>query len=201
MTERRPSVSLRKNTNAFVPPSAMHPRARSAERPFSHDHDDMTAVISSQNEEALLVMAGFEDDDDEDLPQRNRLESDSSVSKQMQVLGLRRANSDPFENAGKEDEEESGIEIGLPIPSSPRRHARASMLEEESNALPTLNRFPFAETKNRNCWSEPPHDAFMIRGPNYLKDKKKIVCKEFLLQSRGCDLFLSDHPESVDMTT
>jgi hypothetical protein len=178
----------------------MHARARSAERSISYDRDDLTAANyqPSQVQEQAFMIAGLEDDD-EGLPQKNQLESESGVSKQLHVLDLRRAHSDPFENAGEADEEECGIEPGLPLPSSPRKHSRASMMEEQVNVLPTFNRFPFAETKNRNCWSEPPHDAFMIRGHNYLKDKKKIACQKFLLQAIGCDLFLSDHPPAVDI--
>ena len=48
-------------------------------------------------------------------------------------------------------------------------------MDEEDQALPTFNRFPFAEMKNSNCWSEPPHNVFMIRGPDYLSDKKKVT--------------------------
>lgn len=195
MSERRLSESLRKNTNAFAPPNPMHSRARSAERSLFHDHDDFSAASnhSPQNDNSTLSTAGFGDDDGGRL-QRNRLESESSISKQMQALELRRANSDPFENAGREtDDEDDGDKSGIPLSSSPRRHVRASI------ALPTLNRYPFAETKSRNCWSEPPRDIFMIRGPKYLQDKKKIVCQSFLLQSRGCDLFLSDNPETVGM--
>ena len=73
------------------------------------------------------------------------------------------------------------------------------LLEEEENALPTLARFPFAETNNQNCWSEPNYDIFSVRGPNYLKDRKKIPATHYLLQARGSDLFLSDHPDRVNM--
>ncbi|KAG7365466.1 DUF1336 domain containing protein [Nitzschia inconspicua] len=199
MTDRRSSVSLRKTANAFMSfTNAVHSRARSEERSSCHGFDDLAVVSNRHTSNEEETLAGLEDDNEE-LPHRNRLESESSLCKQFHVFGMQRANSDPFLNAGKEDEEEVGIEIGLPIPSNPRRHARARMLTEEENALPTLNRYPFAETKNRNCWSCPPHDVFMIRGPNYLNDKKKISCRQFLLQGRGCDLFLSDHPEKVDM--
>jgi hypothetical protein len=172
----------------------MHARARSAERSMSFDRDDLSAAFhhpSPEQNEAIITGDG--------LPQTNQLSSDSITSNQQNLLDLRRAHSDPFENAGMDDEEEFGIETGLPLPSSPRKHSRASMMEEEVNTLPTFNRFPFTETKNRNCWSEPPHNIFTIRGPNYLKDKKKIACQKFLLQAIGCDLFLSDQPHTVDI--
>ena len=68
------------------------------------------------------------------------------------------------------------------------------LLEEEEHALPTLARFPFAETQDTNCWSEPPVDIFRVRGPGYLKDKKKVMAQHYLLHTQGCDLFLADKP-------
>jgi Protein ENHANCED DISEASE RESISTANCE 2, C-terminal len=177
----------------------MHARARSAERSMSFDRDDLTAASyqpSGEHDEAIM-MSSLEDDNEGHL-QKNQLESENNIGKQLHMLNLRRAHSDPFESAGNDDEEVCGGESGLPLPSSPRRYSRVSMIQEEVHALPTFNRFPFAETKNRNCWSEPPHNIFMIRGPNYFLDKKKITCQKFLLQSIGCDLFLSDHPHTVN---
>jgi len=44
----------------------------------------------------------------------------------------------------------------------------------------------------KHAWSIPPCAAFMVRGENYLSDKKKIKSDPFLFQSRGVDLFLTD---------
>ena len=61
--------------------------------------------------------------------------------------------------------------------------------------LPTLPRYPVSQTHDKNCWSEPPVNKFHVRGPNYLTDKKKIQSGPYLLRARGCDLFLSEHPD------
>ena len=185
MTERRSSISLRHTANAYSTPKG---RARSAERSMRNvlDEDDFQGKMEVANGEEQAP------------PTRNRLGSDSSaVSK---VLGLRRANSDPFENAGEEEtSEDHHAKASAPTPSN--KHRRQSLVEEENSALPTFTRFPYADSKNRNCWSEPPHETFSVRGRNYLKDKKKITAKDYLLQARGSDLFLSDQPATVDMGT
>ena len=56
--------------------------------------------------------------------------------------------------------------------------------------MPTLPRYPVAESRDLNCWSEPPLDIFRVRGPHYLKDKKKVPSDPFLMRARGCDLLL-----------
>jgi hypothetical protein len=115
---------------------------------------------------------------------RGRLSSESSINKQMR--SLRRANSDPFDTAGLDATSDSSVDdYGL--------------VQEEKFALPTLRRFPFAETHNQNCWSEPPVKIFRVRGGNYLTDKKKVAATKYLLSSRGCDLFLSDKPNHCDV--
>jgi hypothetical protein len=115
---------------------------------------------------------------------RERLSSESSISKQMR--SHRRAESDPFDTAGLDAIDDTPVDdYGL--------------IEEEKFALPTLSRFPFAETNNRNCWSESPANIFHVRGGNYLTDKKKEKATKYLLQSRGCDLFLSDKPNACDV--
>ncbi|KAL7438572.1 hypothetical protein ACHAXM_006293 [Skeletonema potamos] len=58
--------------------------------------------------------------------------------------------------------------------------------------IPTLPRFPVLETKDRNCWSEPTHTNFGIRGHNYLVDpKNKIPSGPYLFTARGADLILT----------
>jgi hypothetical protein len=75
-------------------------------------------------------------------------------------------------------------------------------LGEEDHVIPTLPRFPFAETNNKNCWSESPINLFSIRGKTYLmdKNKKKIPAQKYLLSAIGCDLFLSDKPSACEMS-
>mmetsp|Transcript_32415 Transcript_32415/g.47780 ORF Transcript_32415/g.47780 Transcript_32415/m.47780 type:complete len:453 (+) Transcript_32415:2-1360(+) len=59
--------------------------------------------------------------------------------------------------------------------------------------IPTLPRFPVLETKDRNCWSEPSHTIFKIRGCNYLVDpKNKIQSGPYLFTARGADLILTN---------
>lgn len=120
---------------------------------------------------------------------RERLSSESSISKQ--VRSHRRAISDPFDTPEME-----GITDGMD-----GLNADDYLLEEEEHALPTLQRFPFAETNNKNCWSEPPVGIFHVRGPNYLSDKKKKKADKYLLRSRGCDLFLSDKPNKCRISS
>lgn len=60
-------------------------------------------------------------------------------------------------------------------------------------ALPTLPRYPIAETKNHNCWSEPhAGKCFKVRGPNYLGDKKKVASGPYIFPARGADLILTN---------
>lgn len=43
-----------------------------------------------------------------------------------------------------------------------------------------------------NCWGVSNHEDFKVRGPNYLKDKKKVLSKDFLFPIRGVELLLTD---------
>jgi len=72
--------------------------------------------------------------------------------------------------------------------------------EEDEKAPLNLKRFPDnAEIGSlMNCWSEPIHSEFSVRGGNYLKDKVKISSGPFLFPLRGVDMFLSDNcPENI----
>jgi len=59
----------------------------------------------------------------------------------------------------------------------------------------TFARFPdgVAIGSHLNCWSSPASTHFRVRGPNYLRDKKKVPSGDYLLPCRGCDLFLTDN--------
>ena len=107
------------------------------------------------------------------------------------TMGHRRANSDPFDDAGIEEIVSGGDEDVVD---------KKAETEAAVRPLPTMQRFPYAATQNRNTWSEPPCDIFKVRGGNYLKDKKKVSSKKYLLNARGSDLFLTEHPEDVDMS-
>jgi len=69
---------------------------------------------------------------------------------------------------------------------------------EEKNVVPanTFPKFPegAAIGTHLNCWSSPPSANFHVRGPNYLKDKKKVPSGDYIFPCRGCDLFLTDNP-------
>lgn len=67
------------------------------------------------------------------------------------------------------------------------------------DVIPTLPRYPVAETRNKNCWSEPPVSIFHVRGKNYLTDKKKFPSGPYLLSTRGSDLFLCDNDSNSSM--
>ena len=65
--------------------------------------------------------------------------------------------------------------------------------QKHQHHIPTLPRFPVLETKDRNCWSEPPYSNFNIRGHNYLTDpKNKIPSGPYLFTARGADLILTN---------
>ena len=82
-----------------------------------------------------------------------------------------------FAEVVDDDEEEEEAVLGSPLPRFP-----------EGAKIGTVN----------NCWSEPEPENFMVRGPNYLSDKKKIQSGKFIFPSRGIDLFLTDTcPENV----
>lgn len=139
-------------------------------------------------EELKLENVPEETHGDRPYQNRERLASESSISKQ--VRSHRRAMSDPFDTA-----EMAGITDGIDQP-----YEDYALAEEEAHALPTLQRYPFAENNNKNCWSEPPVDIFKVRGPNYLNDKKKVTANRYLLRPRGCDLFLSDNPNDCELS-
>lgn len=130
--------------------------------------------------------------DQEHKGNRVRLSSDSSISKI--VRSHRRAMSDPFDTA------DSGGVTDLDDIHSSSHDDDGLIEEEEENALPTLQRFPFAATQDKNCWSEPPVTIFHIRGADYFQNKKKMMAKRYLVQARGCDLFLSDNPGNVKIS-
>jgi Protein ENHANCED DISEASE RESISTANCE 2, C-terminal len=68
------------------------------------------------------------------------------------------------------------------------------------SVIPTLARYPCVETRNKNCWSEPPISIFSVRGANYCSDQKKVPSDQYILRARGSDLFLTDtkKPFSLD---
>lgn len=176
------SVARRTSVNLGSPELK---RSRSAERSMRQAGEG----IQLQMEPPSLLHQGDPVSDEQLLyANRERLSSESSISKQ--VRSHRRAVSDPFDTAEME-----GITDGIADGPTDEQ----GLAEEAENALPTLHRWPYAENNNKNCWSEPPIDNFQVRGPRYMTDKKKITATSYLLRARGCDLFLSDKPNTCDM--
>jgi hypothetical protein len=69
----------------------------------------------------------------------------------------------------------------------------SALLEEVvlGSPLPT---FPTGAKigSHNNCTSEPDPSDFVVRGPNYLEDRKKFASGEYIFAFRGVDLFLTD---------
>mmetsp|Transcript_28971 Transcript_28971/g.32491 ORF Transcript_28971/g.32491 Transcript_28971/m.32491 type:complete len:367 (+) Transcript_28971:69-1169(+) len=171
MPEKRRSMSLRASKQQQQGPHSPQPsRTRSAERCSSI----CGSSSSSRNPTANIA-----------LSDSNHSDSNSAVSEKNNIISsvhYRRSNSDPFDDAGDE----------LMRIFETANHA------EKVQALPTLHRFPCTQTRNQNCWSESPIELFSVRGPNYMSgDKIKIPCKNYLLRSRGCDLFLTEDNNSM----
>ena len=155
-------------------------RSRSAER-----------TVLQDDEEPLTVEV-------ENLVSEDPLESPMSGGSNLDLLSEsirsesarklhRRAMSDPFDTADSQGY----------LDETPKEIDEE---DEDEHALATLPRFPYAETNNKNCWSETPVKIFSVRGENYLKKKKKVTATKYLLRARGCDLFVSHNPSKVELS-
>ena len=91
----------------------------------------------------------------------------------------RRSVSDPFDVSGLNGDTDTA-----------KTDSTSGEDDSAPQPLPTLPRYPVAETRDMNCWSEPKVDIFKVRGKNYLKDKKKVASDPYLFRARGCDLLL-----------
>lgn len=89
-------------------------------------------------------------------------------------------------------QEDSSARTPAKESSAGEQFPRSSRRQSFHAALPTLPRFPFIQTKNKNCWSEPPVGIFQVRGPDYTQSKSKVSSGPYLLTARGCDIFLAD---------
>mmetsp|Transcript_9331 Transcript_9331/g.16924 ORF Transcript_9331/g.16924 Transcript_9331/m.16924 type:complete len:373 (-) Transcript_9331:81-1199(-) len=105
-----------------------------------------------------------------------------------------RCDSDPLDTAGDDEELDP-----CPVTSEhgtvtiPNRMGLDIHPSTSQEPLPTLPRYPIAESKNCNCWSEPPYDYFKIRGKTYLREKKptKTLSGPYLFRAIGADLILT----------
>lgn len=118
----------------------------------------------------------------------------NSMSNQIKRGIHVRAMSDPFDTQEMQDalqEQQQDDQLFAPPSKVPATTTTTAALSKEA-AYPTLLRFPVQETRNKNCWSEPPVTTFSVRGPNYFVDKKKQTSAAYLLSARGTDIFLFD---------
>jgi Protein ENHANCED DISEASE RESISTANCE 2, C-terminal len=87
---------------------------------------------------------------------------------------------------------------GLDVPATV---VEMSSLEDDEVVLGSpLPTFPVGAKigSHNNCISEPDPSDFVVRGPNYLEDRKKFASGEYVFPFRGVDLFLTDScPENV----
>jgi Protein ENHANCED DISEASE RESISTANCE 2, C-terminal len=175
-TMKRVSTSRRSDSN-FQSPSM---RSRSLEPPHREESDINEAEFADS-----LTFDGIDDDDNE----QERLDRPRANS------GHRRAMSDPYDAQENQDDDFNDAIDGedydgttaavdtFETNGSPNSHGKT---------LTTLPRYPVAETRDKNCWSEPPISIFSVRGANYFVSKKKVQSGPYLLRARGCDLFLNN---------
>jgi len=169
--ERR-SVYRRSSAGGLASPSV---RSRSAERSLTMDDFEQQLQVDEKN----LVS---EQAPESPMPSNGHIPSIDGSNRRAH----RRAMSDPFDTADSEGMIEEPAKEMADL--------------EEAEALRTLPRYPYAETNNKNCWSETPSKIFSVRGESYLKTKKKVTTNEYLLRARGCDLFLSEKPNAIEMS-
>lgn len=184
------SVSVSKGSIAPAPFLDQHSRASSTACDSDEYGDDnymnmMLEDLEPLEPKSLVSLANgvvSADNDNEKVfltktatPSKNK-----GVSKSSKYH--RRSVSDPFDISGLEEAVETttiDIDGSASIPTITTAHL-----------LPTLPRYPVAETRDLNCWSEPPVDIFKVRGKRYLLDKIKVNSEPYLFRARGCDLLL-----------
>mmetsp|Transcript_7897 Transcript_7897/g.15304 ORF Transcript_7897/g.15304 Transcript_7897/m.15304 type:complete len:647 (-) Transcript_7897:125-2065(-) len=84
--------------------------------------------------------------------------------------------------------------------STKRLSIRQSIDQGHVPLVATMPKFPKGAKLGSvtHCWSESNPTDFLVRGPNYKKDHKKVESGDFLFPCRGSDLFLTDScPENV----
>lgn len=108
-------------------------------------------------------------------------DSDTEGDQQPSPKNLTRIDSDPLDSPG-----------GVMKKSKSKCLSTLAVTTQKSPSLPTLPRYPIAENKNHNCWSEPhAGKCFKVRGGNYLVDKKKVASGPYIFPARGADLLLT----------
>ena len=125
--------------------------------------------------------------------------------------GHYRSMSDPFDTAqvdivspagtGDEDDDDDDDFYEAATNSLIITEIDANDGKGSNLVVPTFTRYPCAETRNKNCWSEPPISIFSVRGSTYCSDQKKVPSADYLLCARGSDLFLTDCKKPFDLNT
>ena len=116
-----------------------------------------------------------------------------SSSPKLEVVGSRTQIVDVSGPATAAYESSLGFEYGDDLTED-------QPLEDEEAPGTAMSEFPEGAELGSltNCWGKSKAADFMIRGTNYLQDKKKIPSNDFLFQMRGAELFLTDTcPENV----
>ena len=166
------------------------------------------ASLRSRSQERALVMGeGRSLNFDDDCSGMQDGEASASGTNDVDGHGKsqpghRRAMSDPFDTPELGGVTDGDLKNSSHLCEKASYGTEDEVCDEDDDfgseiviGLPTLPRFPVSQTHDKNCWSEPPVNKFQVRGPNYLNDKKKITSGPYLLRARGCDLFLSEHPD------
>lgn len=167
MPTQRASAARRSLIGSFTGDSL--PRSRSAERYVPEPDEDDDGALAVE----------YADDDDN----------------ATHVVFIR-SDSDPLDSAGCDEEPDGDVlEISehgtVTIPNSLCLEIHPATMQEP---IPTLRRYPVAETKNCNCWSEPPHSRFNVRSKSYLMEKKpgKIASGPYIFRAIGADVILTN---------
>lgn len=157
----------------------MHPRASASRRSLDNTSD---VAMRSRSVER------FSSEDGADEHHRKKTEQFRDKK------GIQRSMSDPF------DTQEDTATVGISEESDENSvsASRVRTMSRDMN-LATMPRYPHHESKDRNSFSEPPVSIFTVRGPNYFQDKKKVSSGPYMLAARGCDLFLLDNNQDVDL--
>lgn len=147
----------------------------------------------SQERSQRPIVTEEDEDEDNSVVEFTIVDGTITASNRQRTSSYhKRAQSDPFDSSamGEVDPDDFHDAVAWEEGTAPA-----------SSALPTFQRFPSLETKNKNCWSEPPVSIFQVRGPNYFDDKKKVNSAPYLLQGRGVDLFLTEKATDLDSKT
>ena len=102
-------------------------------------------------------------------------------------------------NAADDDDDSTGDaslidedEITLPCSTSAEEVGEVASVESPAkpprvvtNPLQCIN-----SSESRNCWSEPPHNLFKVRGATYLNDRVKVESSQPAFACRGVELWL-----------